>query len=94
MSKLKVVEHNVQVLTQIKPEVKYNRNRLVAEYWRRFDGAEYLDDASRCTSAESIIRTFRRLKERGVVAVTEEEENRLKEAEQDFRDYFGGVIPK
>lgn len=94
MSKLKVVKHNVQILTQIKPKVKYNRNLLIAEYWRRFDGAAYLDDVSKCTSAESIIRTFRRLKSQGVIEVTEEEENRLKEAEQDFRDYFGGVIPK
>lgn len=88
---MSILEHNVQILTQIKPEVKYNRNRLVAEYWRRFDGAEYLDDVSRCTSAESIIRTFRRLKSQGVIKVTEEEENRLKEAEKDFREYFGGV---
>jgi hypothetical protein len=80
-----VIRQNLLVLVKEKPEIKKNRNMMITEYWKKFNGAVVFEDSCLCTSAESITREFRRLVEAGLVILDAKSKQELAAKAEEYK---------
>lgn len=86
--KIEIVKHNVKILSEKQPEVKDCYNLLIIKYWNQFELALELEDAKRCTPAETITRAFRSLVKSGDIQIGDITKEKRKEKRKEFHNHF------
>lgn len=96
---MKTVQDVVFYCCKVEPECNVNYYVLVLTYWTITRAMKYNAEAQvysvskadslKLTSPESINRAWRKLVEKGVIVLTEEEKLRRAELEKKYRAYHG-----
>lgn len=89
MTNHKNIRKNLMSLIELFPSVLENRNELLRYYWSLFDDIRSINELSKATSAESIMRNLRRLGQQGVVILP----NRVKEEKvEEYKHEFSSLV--
>ena len=89
MSKVCKIRNNVLELCEERPLVKNDYMVLMVEYWRKYDCVTKLEDVPiAATSAQSIIRAFRKLVEIGKIVVPEYIQRARRKKQKEYESLY------
>lgn len=87
-----IIGKNLLKLVEKNPDVVHNRNLLIVEYWKQFNGVSSLSEVNNAPSAESIVRSFRHLVSKKEIKIDKSSKKFLKEREEQYRTEYAGPM--